>query len=196
MPISYDGIERLWRVHKEASGQELKLKSSTEEKLHLEKVAFSPDGQWLGRSYDKTMQLWRLPEGTPGFALKVPSFVEVMAFSPDGQWFATSCEDNTVRLWRMPDGLPGPVLEGHLRYAESVVFSPDGKWLVGFDNNTTMRLWRLPEGQLVASWCLPENTVEAFCIQEADGQLFIHMAVINKRNRPHIHHLALAGTEA
>ena len=74
----------------------------------LASIAISPDGKLLASgSVDKTIRLWRLPDGHPLGTLKAHDFpVAAIAISPDGKLLASGDRGGSLRLWRLPDGKP------------------------------------------------------------------------------------------
>jgi WD40 repeat protein len=111
---SDDSTIRLWRT------ADCKLLRTTENGTHVDKVAFSPDGQWIasgghphgalrellqqitGTSQPgDAVRLWRVADGALVQSLPHPDDVIFVAFSPDGRWLVTSGEDNRFRVWRL-----------------------------------------------------------------------------------------------
>ena len=109
-----DSTIRFWRA---ADGMPLRV---IDNGLHVDKVAFSPDGRWLasgghahgaigtlwhqltgGGSDGDSVRLWRVADGTLVAGLPHPDDVIYVAFSREGQWLVTSGEDNRFRLWRL-----------------------------------------------------------------------------------------------
>ncbi|MDQ3765167.1 MAG: hypothetical protein M3460_27855 [Actinomycetota bacterium] len=67
---------------------------------------FSPDGALLATaSRDRTVRLWRIPEGTTHAVLTGhTNDVDSCVFSPDGALLATAGRDRMVRLWHVATG--------------------------------------------------------------------------------------------
>jgi WD40 repeat protein len=102
-------------------------------RLEIESIAFSPDGQWLAAggyesgSFAGGVELWRLSDWSQyrRFPITAPS----VAFSPDGRLLVTQ-RTRAMEFWSVPDstllgsvGVPGSDLYGrHL----SVAVSPQG----------------------------------------------------------------------
>ena len=87
---------------------------------HVDKLAFSPDGQWIasgghphgeigelwheltgGGGEGDAVRIWRVKDGALVANLPHPDDVYWVAFSRDGRWLVTSGEDNRFRLWRL-----------------------------------------------------------------------------------------------
>lgn len=109
-----DSTIRLWRA---TDGGMLRVINNG---LHVDKVAFSPDGRWLasgghargavatlwhqltGAGADgDSVRVWRVADGALVAALPHPDDVIFVALSRDGRWLVTSGEDNAFRLWRL-----------------------------------------------------------------------------------------------
>jgi WD40 repeat protein len=105
-------------------------------------VAFSSDGQSLAAgSYDGTVHVWSMRDGTERLTLKAASdttadTITSVAFSADGQWLVAGAQSlqNSVQFWRLDTGklagaYPGQYVPGDSSFANSLNFSPDGQQL-------------------------------------------------------------------
>jgi len=109
-----DSTIRFWRA---SDGAPLR---TIDNGLHVDKVAFSPDGRWLvsggharpaiatlwhqltgGGADGPSVRIWRAQDGAAVAAIPHPDDVIFVAFSSDGRWLVTSGEDNRFRLWRL-----------------------------------------------------------------------------------------------
>ncbi|WP_458388465.1 WD40 repeat domain-containing protein [Sphingomonas sp. F9_3S_D5_B_2] len=114
---SDDSTIRFWRG---TDGAPLRTISNG---MHVDKVAFSPDGRWLasgghargaiaelwhqltGAGGDgDSVRVWRTSDGALVANLPHPDDVIFVAFSRDGRWLVTSGEDNRFRLWEVREG--------------------------------------------------------------------------------------------
>jgi WD40 repeat protein len=113
-------------------------------------LAVSPDGLLLASgSLDKTVRLWRLPDGK--FLKTLTGHTDAvvgLALSPislpggTGGWLLASAGlDQTVRLWRVPEGKLLKTLEGHTDWVTRLAIRPDGQWLASASYDQTIRLW-------------------------------------------------------
>jgi hypothetical protein len=111
-------------------------------------VAISPNGRVLASSsYDNSVKLWSLPEGTLLKTLSGHSgSVGALAISPDGRLVASVSLDYTVKLWSLPEGALVRTLDAP---ANTVVFSPDGELLVSGSWDKSIKLWSAPDGALL-----------------------------------------------
>lgn len=77
-------------------------------KNRFEAVDFSADGQWLlSGSYDTTLQLWSVPDGTSTRIGWHQHGVTAVAFAPDQRHVAAAqYEGAVVRVWRLPEPMP------------------------------------------------------------------------------------------
>ncbi len=136
----------------------------------VEGVVFSPDGQTLATTSDRSpIHLWNAITGEykqtlrkytanivniyreqyqPWSTLtpKKKPFGSNLAFSPDGGKFANGGKNKTVRVWNTATGIP-KYFRGHTDYVSSVAFSPDGETLVSGSVDKTIRLWDAATGR-------------------------------------------------
>jgi cytochrome c len=93
-------------------------------------LAVSPDASTLASaSWDRTVRLWSLSDGTSRVLEGHSQNVNGVAFMPDGQSLVSVGYDLTARIWRLRDGtseiatLPAPL--------NAVAIAPDGEIVTG-----------------------------------------------------------------
>jgi len=151
-----DGYDKLCELaenslHQEAPVEKLVRYQTTLEghRRLITALTISPDGKLLASaSADRTVRLWRLPDGQISRTLdNHTNFVVSLGISPDGGILASGSADKTVRLWRLPEGELVKTLAGHAGEVGAVAFSPDG-YLLASGDTRMIRLWQLPDGKL------------------------------------------------
>ena len=128
-------------------------------------TALSPDGTLLRTSSnDKTVKLWRYPEGSLLKTLVLPydraafvAGIQRVRFSPDGtELFAAVNRVDTVRnspygdvaVFRVSDSAPVRTLARQAQGIAAIDVSPDGASLASAGPGGT-KIWRLADGKLV-----------------------------------------------
>lgn len=121
----------------------------------IDKVAFSPDGNYLSAATGIEVRLWRTTGERPilqphcicaGHA----SWVSWICFSPDGRLLASGSDDQTIRLWDTHTGSCLHTLQGHTGMIDSISFSPDGQMLYSGSADQTMRQWDVKTGSCLS----------------------------------------------
>jgi len=110
-------------------------------------IAVSPDSATLASaSWDITVRLWPLKDGTPRVLEGHTQNVNGVAFTPDGGNVVSASYDATLRIWPLKGGdetirtLPTPL--------NAVVIAPDGEIVAAGANGTVYFL--SPQGELRA----------------------------------------------
>ena len=140
------------RVTAESSGQAIGLWETESGKLVMTlngfdgesaALSFSPDGQRIAATGDKTVFIWETATGKLVSTLRGHQhYVGSTVFSRDGRRIVTASPDKTARIWETDTGKLLTVLQGHgsqVRYAE---LSPDGQWIATASWDKTARLWK------------------------------------------------------
>lgn len=113
-------------------------------------LAFSPDGRLLASaSYDKTVILWAIPDGSPAQILTHDDRIRAVAFSPDGKILATGGNDKTIHLWDVGAGVMLDTFRGLSGRINCIEFNPDGLFIAAGSINEAM-IWRIADGRTEA----------------------------------------------
>jgi WD40 repeat protein len=151
-----DGYVQLWDVvmRKAASPKhQLQSRRYADTTHNPWKVSFSPDGRKLASAGTPDVQLWNMPEGTPGPVLHHDRFfVWCVAFSPVvGSNMVATCDnwDSQIKLWDVSEinAQLLRVLQG--LDSTHIAFSPDGSQLVSGSWDATVRLSSVASGKLL-----------------------------------------------
>jgi WD40 repeat protein len=140
-------------------------------------LAVAADGRWLASAgEDRTVLLWRWPEGTRQAVLSHPAEVYAVALGrkPDGgtrDLLATGCGDGSVRVWEVSrsGGVEGPAVwaPAHEGPVRALAFSPDGRWCATGGEDRRIGLWDVAGGTRVC-WLRGE----------ADGRETAHQGAV------------------
>jgi hypothetical protein len=118
-------------------------------KARVNAVVVTRDGQRaISASKDKTLKVWRLPEGDKLHTLKGHKrAVKAAAVTPDGQRVISACADKTLKVWSLADGEELRTIKGHKGSVNAVAVTPDGQHIVSVSSDNTVRVWRLKGGR-------------------------------------------------
>ncbi|WP_405616533.1 hypothetical protein [Streptomyces sp. NBC_01508] len=158
-PITDPGL-RLWDVSDPARPG--LLSRTMNGAMHVEHLAFSPDGRTLltGPSSTSYFRLWNLSDPKRPRALGAGSTghngqVRAVVSSPDGRTVVTGGDDQTLRVWDASDpsrvkpvGRPVSGLTGGVK---SLAFSTDGHTLAVGGGDSMIRLWNMSDRSAPAS---------------------------------------------
>ncbi len=136
----------------------------------VERVVFSPDGQYLAVSAALGIYLYDTETMAEVRFIETVSEAYGIAFSPNGEILAVGFSDRKIRLWRVSDGAPLRTLEGHTSGVEILVFSPDGETLASGSWDKTVRLWRYSDGESLYTLEGHTSSVQALAFSP-DGEL-------------------------
>jgi len=116
-------------------------------------MAWSPDGEYLASSDDKTIHLW---DAASGKALQVleghAGPINYVDFSANGRWLVSKSGDNTIRLWRCDTWAYVSVLEEPASefWPPGLAFHPRLPVLATLgEEDTIIRIWELDEALLL-----------------------------------------------
>lgn len=135
----------LWRV---ADGKIIQTLQGPS--VHVQSVAFSPDGTKVATSGGNSAWVWQVDNGDLFHTLKGHTGeVETVTFSPDGKTLATGSWDSTIKLWQVDNGMLLHTLKGHLGDVLTVEFSSDGKMIASGGQDGVVRLWQVKNGEFI-----------------------------------------------
>jgi WD40 repeat protein len=131
----YSNEIAVWRV---ADGVQL---WSTQAEQEVERVAFSPDGQWLAAgAEDDLLRVFHARDGKLHLSLQHTEGIDSLRWSPDGSILASGEETGIVRLWSMPQGKL--LRQGKVGGAVNELdFTSDGKLLLAVGDKTGARVF-------------------------------------------------------
>jgi WD40 repeat protein len=129
-------------------------------------LSFGPDGRLLASgSYDNTVILWNMPEGSRLRTLTHDDRLRAVAFSPDGKVLATGGNAKNVFLWDVETGTLINTFRGLSGRINCIEFSPDGLFLAAGSINEAI-IWRVNN-----------NRTEAHML--GDGEFYPRFGAIN-----------------
>jgi cytochrome c len=148
-------------------------------------LAVSPDGETLASvSWDRTVRLWRLKDGTARVLTGHRDNVNGVAFLPNGKAVVSAGYDLTVRIWPLAGGAPTVVtLPTPLN---SVAVAPDGEIVTGGADGRVFFL--SPKGEKRAALSIGQTPIIAIALS-GDGSRCAaagirgSVAIIDRRNR-------------
>ncbi|EZG67374.1 guanine nucleotide-binding subunit beta-like protein [Gregarina niphandrodes] len=169
---SRDNTVIVWHVDPEASDVNngfagFAQRSLCKHKQPVSDVVLSAKGEYLlSTSWDKTMRLWDVKQGTT-FRTFIGHTSDVTggALSMDSRQIISCSRDKTIRLWNTLGQQKYVLSENqHTDWISSVRFSPDPNrtMIVSCGWDKLIKIWNLKEGKLDADLCghtAPVNTV-------------------------------------
>jgi WD40 repeat protein len=115
-------------------------------------IAMHPDsGILVSASFDGTIKLWLLPDGTPITTFeKHTKRITAVAVSDDGMTIASGGYDRHVRLWSLSDGEELHQFQRQPDTIQAVVFVPQKPMIISA-TGTAVKLWSTQSGKLIAA---------------------------------------------
>ena len=148
------GAVQLWEA---VNGTKLR----TFEQININRLAFSPDGQWLAAAGRESILVWRLTDDSEVMRIPLSTIgINQVAFSADSRIFAYSFKE-TLHLLAMPDGTELNTLQ-HESPVKDFVMLPDGKSLISATiiegegyGDTKFTIWDTASGQVLDTFVRP-----------------------------------------
>jgi WD40 repeat protein len=134
----------------------------------MSSMAYSPDGQTIASSGDRTVKLWDALTGRLRVTLEGHwDTVQTVAFSPDGRTLVSGSQA-TIRLWDAETGILRTEWKSRDGNLLTICFSPDGRTLA-VGNGDRIELWKLSEGR-PESYLVGHDGNVWSVVYSADGQ--------------------------
>ena len=143
---SDDMSVKLWDLEtgREASGSPLM------HRLDVDRLRFSPNGQWLGVIANNEARLWRFQDlQSPPLELAA-NHVTCGELSANGRWIVTGTAEGEIQVWDSLTGSPRHSVSMSLgSEAVQVIFSADGRFVAGGGADGGVGVWNAETGALV-----------------------------------------------
>jgi cytochrome c len=98
-------------------------------------LAVSPDGGTLASaSWDHSVRIWRIPDGTSRVLEGHTQNVNGVAFTPDGRSLVSASYDLTLRIWPLGQSAGAPTILTLPSPLNAVAVAPDGEIIAGGAN--------------------------------------------------------------
>jgi len=137
--VGQDGTVKLWDVSDPKPVQEMKGGAAW-----VERVAWSPNGQWLASAAGRKLKLWK-PDGTLVREYPVqPSTVSDIQWRPGFEELASTAYGQ-VCVWTPDRDEPGHTFSWK-GSSLVVAWSPDGKYIATGDQDSTVHFWMVKTG--------------------------------------------------
>ena len=123
-------------------------------------LAFSPDSERLATgSWDQTVRIWNVTDGSRLFSLPHGSGILAVAFAPNGKTLASGAWDRSIKLWDPRRGLLVDTLLGHSAPVQTLAFAPDSRTLASgsWYPEYSIKLW-WPPSQRASPFAPPTVT--------------------------------------
>ena len=106
-------------------------------------VAAMSEGRVISGSYDKTIKLWDVDEGTCLKTFKGHKGVVTCLVSISENSFASSSGDGTIKVWDVSTGKCTKTIEGEGGDVWAVAWSQQEEYLISAHANGTIKIWSI-----------------------------------------------------
>ncbi len=167
-----DGSVRVWDVAGYAESRTLGSRTLSGHTDALLAARFTPNGQVLTASRDRTAKLWdpTTTEELGRYAEGHEFLVTSAAFFDQGQRLVTGAGDNTARVWDVGTGAQIDLYKNTGRNGTAAV-DANGRMLATGGPNNTAGLWNLATGEQIAELSGHETDVTAAVFNAAGSML-------------------------
>jgi WD40 repeat protein len=113
-------------------------------------------------SWDQTVRIWSVTDGSLLFSLPHGSGVLAVAFSPNGKTLASGAYDHSIKLWDPKRGVLVDTLLGHNASVLTLAFAPDGRMLASgsWYPEFAIKLWWSDSRTLAPGSWYPAHTTK------------------------------------
>lgn len=171
--VSQDNCLKVWRVPKEFSTCDQKIKSTHTELAHqidINCVTVSPNDKMIATgSQDKTAKLWTEDLNLLGVLKGHRRGVWCVKFSPADQVIITSSADSSIKLWSIADLSCLKTFEGHESSVLKVEFLSRGQQIMSTGADGLIKLWNIKTSECKMSLDNHEGKVWSLAISKDES---------------------------
>lgn len=162
-----NGVIQLWDI----AGQK-QLDPVLKHERNVWGIAFSPNGEQLAGTHDKTVVLWHRLTGELLRTFPHPSTVAQVAFDAAGEKLATAAWDGKLRVFECDSGKLERELQIQKDRLSAMKLSPDGRFLVVGGREGKAQVYTFPELDAVGPPLLHLGAITSVAFSP-DGQTIV-----------------------
>lgn len=129
----------------------LSWECNTSDKLHLPRIALSPDTRFSFASTSNGITIWYNISGKIKGQIETDGFTTDFCITPDSKKLLY-CDNSGVCIWDIEHSALISTFTGHSGCPSAVCISPDGRWAASGDNDGCILLWNIADGSIITTF--------------------------------------------